>query len=179
MREHGRDVRVCRDTSLSKTPVTVDYGPQIVSGSAVFLAFKLGVSDVYSKTLPTIALQKTSSQKTTAEGAFVAPKLRATSAALCLPAHLRSWLRLAGQSACTLCRHDERHGRATELEPKEEPTARAAVDIDIGRLAKQRPWQANVRLPSCCPLLERSAQRRFAIGAWNLICQLALCSHWQ
>jgi hypothetical protein len=52
--------------------VAVEYGPQLVSGSAIFLAFKLGVTDIYSKALPTIALQKTSSQKTTVEGAFFA-----------------------------------------------------------------------------------------------------------
>ena len=62
-----------RDTSVSRTPVTVEYGPQLVSGSALFLAFKLGVTDIYSKTLPTIALHKTSSRKATAEGAPAAP----------------------------------------------------------------------------------------------------------
>ncbi len=49
--------------------VVVEYGPQLVSGSAIFLAFKLGVTDIYSKTLPTIALHKTSSRKATVEGA--------------------------------------------------------------------------------------------------------------
>jgi hypothetical protein len=34
--------------------VTVEYGPQLVNGSAIFLAFKLGVTDIYSKTLPTV-----------------------------------------------------------------------------------------------------------------------------
>ena len=64
-------LHVCRDKSVSKTTVVVEYGPQLVSGSAIFLAFKLGVSDIYSKTLPSIALQKTSSQKATVEGASV------------------------------------------------------------------------------------------------------------
>ena len=61
-----------RDTSVSRTPVSVEYGPQLVSGSTLFLAFKLGVTDIYSKTLPTVALQKTSTQRATEEGASVA-----------------------------------------------------------------------------------------------------------
>ena len=36
-----------RDKSVSKTVVAVEYGPQLVSGGAVFFAFKLGVSDLY------------------------------------------------------------------------------------------------------------------------------------
>ena len=51
--------------------VTVEYGPQLVNGSAIFLAFKLGVTDIYSKTLPTIALQKTASRRTTVAGALL------------------------------------------------------------------------------------------------------------
>ena len=54
--------------------MVVEYSPQLVTGSAIFLAFKLGVTDIYSKALPTTALQKTSSQKTTVEGAFFAPR---------------------------------------------------------------------------------------------------------
>ena len=63
-----------RDRSVSKTSVAVEYGPQLVSGAAIFLAFKLGAMDIYSKLLPTVALQKTSSQRATAEGAFPSPK---------------------------------------------------------------------------------------------------------
>ena len=62
-----------RDTSVSRTPVTVEYGPQLVSGSALFLAFKLGVTEIYSKTLPTVALQKTSTQRATEEGGLLEP----------------------------------------------------------------------------------------------------------
>jgi hypothetical protein len=55
------------DKSVSKTTVAVEYGPQLVGGPAIFFAFKLGVSDIYSKALPTIALQKTSTRKATTE----------------------------------------------------------------------------------------------------------------
>jgi hypothetical protein len=87
------------DASVSKTPVAVEYGPQLVSGSAIFLAFKLGVTDIYSKSLPTAALQKTSSQKTTVEGAFFAHF--APRASLCrrvLPASAPS-----SNNVCALC----------------------------------------------------------------------------
>jgi hypothetical protein len=90
MRERHFQAVCFRDKLLSKTPVVVEYSPQLVTGSAIFLAFKLGVTDIYSKALPTIALQKTSSQKTTVEGASFArfaPRAVLSAAVCCLPVY--------------------------------------------------------------------------------------------
>jgi hypothetical protein len=121
------------DKSVSKTPVAVEYGPQLVSGSAIFLAFKLGVTDIYSKALPTTALQKTSSQKTTVEGAFFARRARP----MCCRV-LASHLRIISRS---LCRYDKRHGHAAELAHTGERTAGSRLGaVDVGWLGT-RPNQ--------------------------------------
>ena len=71
VRTSARVCAVRRSTDPSMRMVTVEYGPQLVNGSAIFLAFKLGVTDIYSKTLPTVALQKTASRRTTVAGALL------------------------------------------------------------------------------------------------------------
>ena len=121
------------DKSVSKTPVAVEYGPQLVSGSAIFLAFKLGVTDIYSKSLPTTALQKTSSQRTTVEGACFARRARP----MCCRV-LASHLRIISRS---LCRYDKRHGHAAELAHTGERTAGSRLGaVDVGWLGT-RPNQ--------------------------------------
>jgi hypothetical protein len=128
------------DKSVSKTPVAVEYGPQLVSGSAIFLAFKLGVTDIYSKALPTVALQKTSAQRATEEGASVALCV----APLGCP---RDGPPRTCTDLCAVCRCDEgRVAAAAGLEssggPRERPSGQPR-GVDIGR---QSPRRCQARL---------------------------------
>jgi hypothetical protein len=111
--------------------VTVEYGPQLVNGSAIFLAFKLGVTDIYSKTLPTVALQKTASRRTTVAGALLT--------------HAASRWGLASRIWITVCRHLERHRRTAELEQSgRRDCIHRSARVDLGRL---RACQNQLRHP--------------------------------
>ncbi len=148
---------------MSKMPVAVDYGPQLVSGTAIFLAFQLGVTDIYSKTLPTIALQKTTLRKTTVGGPPRTHLAQRTSSApagasdlAVRPCAVATEHIFSSQVACASCRHDERHRRPTELEPEGKLSA-GLTTLNFGRLGTdQRPGEA-ILLRGHFPLLECAA----------------------